>query len=250
MLDPLHQFVVSPLLEVNVGGVDLSFTNSSLAVLASLCLMVIMSAVCMSRSRIGVVPDRRQAFVEMMYALVAGLIEANVGQRGCPYFPFVFSIFLFVLFGNLVGLVPYMFTFTSHIIATFTIAMIVFLFITILGFVLHGMKFFTLFAPSGVPKFLLPLLIPVEMISYLTRPISLSVRLFANMMAGHTMMKVFAGFVSMVGAFGVAPIVVNVVLTAFEVVVAALQAYIFTILTCVYLSDAVHLHSASMEEKE
>jgi F-type H+-transporting ATPase subunit a len=173
---------------------------------------------------------------------VADLIDSNVGEKGRRYFPFVFSIFLFVLLGNLVGLVPYVFTFTSHIIATFTVAMIVFLFVTALGIALHGFRFLGLFAPAGVPKFLLPLLIPVEMISYLSRPISLAVRLFANMMAGHTMMKVFAGFVAMIGVWGVAPIAVNVILTGFEVVVAVLQAYIFTILTCVYLNDAVHLH--------
>jgi F-type H+-transporting ATPase subunit a len=240
MLDPLHQFVVSPLIEINICGMDVSFTNSSLAVLAVFATVYAIFVNGLRKSEL--VPGRFQAFIEILYTLVADLIETNVGQKGQRYFPFVFSIFLFVLFGNLVGLIPYMFTFTSHIIATFTVAMIVFLFITILGFSLHGMRFFSLFAPGGVPKFLLPLLVPVEMISYLTRPISLAVRLFANMMAGHTMMKVFAGFVVMTGVWGIAPIAVNVILTGFEVVVAVLQAYIFTILTCVYLNDAVHLH--------
>jgi F-type H+-transporting ATPase subunit a len=240
MLDPLHQFVVSPLLKINVLGIDLSFTNLALAVLVAFVVMGTVFAICLRKRKL--VPDRPQAFVELLHMLVADLIKANVGECGRRYFPFVFSIFLFVLFGNLIGLVPYVFTFTSHIIATFTVAMLVFTFITILGIVLHGIRFFSLFAPSGVPKYLLPLLIPVEMISYLTRPISLSVRLFANMMAGHTMMKVFAGFVAMIGVWGIAPIMVNVVLTGFEVVVAVLQAYIFTILTCVYLNDAVHLH--------
>ena len=240
MLDPLHQFVISPLLRINIDGVDMSFTNSSLAVFATFIVMCAVSIVGLRKGEL--IPGRFQAFVEVLYTLVVDLVESNVGREGQRYFPFVFSIFLFVLFGNLVGLTPYMFTFTSHIIATFTVAMVVFLFITILGFCLHGMRFLNLFAPSGVPKFLLPLLIPVEIISYLLRPISLAVRLFANMMAGHTMMKVFAGFVSMIGVWGVAPMVVNVILTGFEVVVAVLQAYIFTILTCVYLNDAVHLH--------
>ncbi|MDR1551398.1 MAG: F0F1 ATP synthase subunit A [Holosporaceae bacterium] len=240
MLDPLHQFVVSVILKLRVGEADLSFTNSSLAVLIAFLLMYMLLTVCLRRKRL--VPDRAQAFVELTYGIVANLIDANVGRKGLRYFPFVFSVFLFVLFGNLVGLIPYVFTFTSHIIATFTVAMIVFLFVTWLGITLHGMKFFELFAPSGVPKFLLLILIPVEVVSYLTRPLSLSVRLFANMMAGHTMMKVFAGFVTMLGVFGIAPIAMNVILTGFEVVVAILQAYIFTILTCVYLHDAVHLH--------
>ncbi|MDR2157971.1 MAG: F0F1 ATP synthase subunit A [Holosporaceae bacterium] len=240
MLDPLHQFVVSPLLKINVAGVDLSFTNSSLAIFATIVAICVVLTAGLRRGKL--VPDRMQASIEMSYALVADLIDANVGKIGQRYFSFVFSVFLFILFGNLMGMIPYMFTFTSHIIATFTIAMIVFLFITVLGVVLHGFGFLHLFAPRGVPKFLLPLLIPVEMISYLSRPISLSVRLFANMMAGHTMMKVFAGFAAMLGIFGIAPIAINIILTGFEVVVAVLQAYIFTILTCVYINDAVHLH--------
>jgi F-type H+-transporting ATPase subunit a len=185
MLDPLHQFVVSPLLKINAFGVDLSLTNSALAVLIAFVIIATVFLVCLREKRL--VPNRSQAFVELLYMLVDDLIKANVGECGRRYFPFVFSIFLLVLFGNLVGLIPYVFTFTSHIIATFTVAMLVFAFITILGIVLHGARFFGLFAPSGVPKYLLPLLIPVEIISYLTRPISLSVRLFANMMAGHTM---------------------------------------------------------------
>jgi F-type H+-transporting ATPase subunit a len=139
-------------------------------------------------------------------------------------------------------MIPYMFTFTSHIIVTFTLAMVVFLFVTVLGIALHGFRFFSLFAPHGLPKFLFPLVVPVEMISYLSRPVSLAVRLFANMMAGHTMMKVFAGFSVMLGLGGIAPIAVNIILTGFEIVIALLQAYVFTILTCVYLNDAVHLH--------
>ena len=240
MIDPLHQFAISPVFKWSFCGVDLSFTNSSLAVLVAVVLVFVLFACGLKKD--GMIPSRLQAFIEMMYELVAGMITGNAGKAGLKYFPFVFSIFFFVLLGNLLGMVPYMFTFTSHIIVTFTLAMIVFLFVTILGIVLHGFHFFSLFMPKGVSMFLAPILIPVEMISYMSRPISLSVRLFANMMAGHTMMKVFAGFVAMLGIFGVAPMAVNVVLTGFEVVISMLQAYIFTVLTCVYLSDAVHLH--------
>ncbi len=240
MIDPLHQFAISPILKINLGGVDLSFTNSSLSVVVAVALVCVLFVLGLGRA--DRIPNRLQAFVEMMYNLVANMITGNAGTAGLKYFPFVFSIFFFVLLGNLLGMVPYMFTFTSHIIVTFVLAMIVFLFVTILGIVLHGTHFFSLFMPKGVSILLAPILVPVEMISYMSRPISLSVRLFANMMAGHTMMKVFAGFVTMLGIFGIAPMAVNVILTAFEVVISMLQAYIFTVLTCVYLNDAVHLH--------
>lgn len=240
MLDPLHQFVIQPIFKISIAGTDFSFTNSSLAVFCAVFLLYVFFSVGIKNKKL--IPDRAQAFVELSYSLIAEMIDNNVGNRGQKYFPFVFSIFFFVLFGNLLGMVPYMFTFTSHIIATFTLAMLVFLFVTVLGFVIHGVKFFGRFAPKGLPVFLLPLLIPIELISYLSRPLSLAVRLFANMMAGHTMMKVFAGFAAMLGIFGIAPIAVNVVLTGFEIVIAILQAYVFTILTCVYLNDAIHLH--------
>jgi F-type H+-transporting ATPase subunit a len=239
-MDPLHQFVVSPIFKINIGGVDLSFTNSSLAVVvAVVCIMVLFG---FGLRRKNIIPSRIQSLLEIAYNLVSNLVSENVGKEGLKYFPFVFSVFLFVLFGNLLGMVPYMFTFTSHIIVTFTLAMIVILFVTILGVVLHGVKFFTIFVPKGVPLFLSPFLVPIEIISYMSRPVSLAVRLFANMMAGHTMMKVFAGFAVMLGSLGVVPILANVVLTGFEIIIAMLQAYVFTILTCVYLNDAVHLH--------
>ena len=240
MIDPLHQFAISPIVKFSVGGVDLSFTNSSLAVVAAVTLICFCFVFGLRGSKL--VPNRTQALIEISYNFISRLITGNAGTGGLKYFPFVFSIFFFVLFGNLMGMVPYMFTFTSHIIVTFALAMIVFLFVTILGIVLHGFHFFSLFMPKGAPIYLCPILIPVELISYLSRPISLSVRLFANMMAGHTMMKVFAGFVAMLGLLGIAPIAVNTILTGFEIVISILQAYIFTILTCVYLNDAVNLH--------
>ncbi|MDR1982711.1 MAG: F0F1 ATP synthase subunit A [Holosporaceae bacterium] len=240
MIDPLHQFTISPILKIDIGGVDLSFTNSSLSVLVTLVAVCAILSIFIGNKKL--IPDRMQASIEMLYEAIADMIDTNIGKSGQHYFPFVFSVFLFVLFGNLVGIIPYMFTFTSHIIATFTIAIIVFIFITILGVALHGLNFLSLFAPSGVPKFLLPLLIPIEMISYLSKPISLSIRLFANIMAGHTVMKVFAGFAAMLGILGIIPVAINIVLTGFEIFMAILQAYIFTMLTCVYLNDTVHLH--------
>jgi F-type H+-transporting ATPase subunit a len=240
MLDPLHQFVIQPILNINIAGLDLSFTNSSLSILAVFIVMYTLFSIGIRNKRL--IPDRMQAIGELSYSFIAGMIDGNVGSKGQKYFPFVFSIFFFVLLGNLLGMVPGMFTCTSHIIVTFTLATIVFLFVTILGFILHGLTFFTLFVPKGLPIYLAPLLIPIELISYLSRPVSLAIRLFANMMAGHTMMKVFAGFAAMLGIYGIAPIAVNVILTGFEIVIAILQAYVFTILTCVYLNDAVHLH--------
>ena len=240
MIDPLHQFAVSPLLKLEFRGVDLSFTNSSLAVLIAVCLIYTLFACGLKKD--GMIPSRLQALIEITYNFIVGTVKENVGTAGLKYFPFVFSIFFFVLFGNLLGMIPYMFTFTSHIIVTFTLAMIVFLFVTVLGVFLHGWHFFSLFMPKGVSLLLAPVLVPIEMISYLARPISLSVRLFANMMAGHIVMKVFAGFVVMGGVLGIAPMALNVVLTGLEIIIALLQAYIFTLLTCVYLNDAVNLH--------
>jgi F-type H+-transporting ATPase subunit a len=191
----------------------------------------------------SLVPTRLQSMAELSYEFIANMIRDNVGRAGMKYFPFIFSLFLFILFGNLLGMIPYAFTFTSHIIVTFTMAFVVFLGVTVIGFVRHGVGFLKLFVPSGVPIFLLPLMVVIEVLSYLTRPISLSVRLFANMMAGHTMLKVFGGFVVALGILaGWAPLAFIVALTGLEVGIAFLQAYVFTILTCIYLNDAVNMH--------
>ncbi|HJO96508.1 MAG TPA: F0F1 ATP synthase subunit A, partial [Rhodospirillales bacterium] len=177
------------------------------------------------------------------YEFIAGMVRDNVGNEGRKYFPFVFSLFMFILFANLIGLLPYSFTFTSHIIVTFAMAITVFLGVTVIGIVRHKLHFLSFFMPAGVPVVMAPILIPIEIVSYLSRPVSLSIRLFANMMAGHTMMKVFAGFVIPLGILGGwAPLAVDVALTGFEFLVAFLQAYVFTILTCLYLNDAIHLH--------
>jgi F-type H+-transporting ATPase subunit a len=193
-------------------------------------------------ARAALVPGRWQSLAEVLYEFVAGMVRDNVGNEGRRYFPLVFTIFIFVLFGNLLGLIPYSFTFTGQIIVTFALALFVFAFVTLLAFIRHGIGFFKFFFPPGAPLVMAPLLIPIEIISYLTRPVSLSLRLFANMLAGHTMLAVFAGFTVALGLFGFLPLAFNVALLALEVVINLLQAYVFAILTCLYLSDAIHLH--------
>jgi F-type H+-transporting ATPase subunit a len=191
----------------------------------------------------ALVPTRWQSMAELSYEFIASMVRDNVGTEERKYFPFIFSLFMFILFANLIGLLPYSFTFTSHIIVTFAMAIMVFLGVTVIGIVRHKLHFFSFFLPAGVPKIMAPILVPIEIVSYLSRPVSLSIRLFANMMAGHTMMKVFAGFVIPLGILGGwAPLAVDVALTGFEFLVAFLQAYVFTILTCLYLNDAIHLH--------
>jgi F-type H+-transporting ATPase subunit a len=170
------------------------------------------------------------------------MVRENIGTEGMEFFPLIFSIFMFVLLGNLIGLVPYTFTFTGQIVVTFALAIFVFLLVTVVAFIRHGIHFFTFFFPKGAPIVMAPILVPIEIISYLSRPVSLGIRLFANMMAGHTMMAVFAGFTVTLGLFGFLPLAVNVALYGLEFIVAALQAYVFTILSCLYLRDAIHLH--------
>ncbi|MDA0661410.1 MAG: F0F1 ATP synthase subunit A [Proteobacteria bacterium] len=240
MASPLQQFEIHPIIPLNVGGLDVSFTNSSLYMVATVVLCA--GFVLLGTRRSAVVPGRLQAAVEISYEFIANLLRDTVGNQGRSYFPFVFTLFMFVLIGNLLGMTPYSFTFTSHIIVTFAMAAVVFIGVTILGFAKHGLHFFSFFVPPGTPLPLYPLLIPIEVISYLSRPISLSVRLFANMLAGHTLLKVIAGFIGLLGAAGVVPLVFVVALTGLEILIAFLQAYVFAILTCLYINDALHLH--------
>ncbi len=240
MASPVEQFKLKPLLPLEVGGLDLSYTTSALWMTITVIGVTAFLTLSMRGGRL--VPGRWQSMAEMAYEFVANMVRENIGNEGRQYFPFVFTLFLFILFGNLMGMIPYAYTFTSQIIVTFAMAFTIFVGVTILGLVRHGFHFFTLFFPSGTPIALAPVLIPIEVISYFVRPVSLSVRLFANMMAGHTMMKVFGGFVIALGIFGVAPMVLIVALTGFEILVAVLQAYVFTMLTCMYLNDAIHLH--------
>jgi F-type H+-transporting ATPase subunit a len=240
MHSPLDQFTVKTLIPFHIGGVDLSFTNSSLFMM--LTALGIFFFLGLGLRKKAIVPGPLQSLAEMSYELVLNMLKDNVGDAGKRYFPFIFSIFLFVLFGNLLGMVPYAFTFTSQIILTFGLACMVFLIVTAIGFFKHGLKFFKFFLPDGAPLIMAPILIPIELISYLSRPVSLSIRLFANMMAGHTMLKVFALFTVLLGAYGISTVLLNAVLIGFEVLVAFLQAYVFSVLSCLYLSDAIHMH--------
>jgi F-type H+-transporting ATPase subunit a len=237
---PLEQFKIEPILPIHIGGHDVSFTNSSLVMVVALLLAS--GFLLLGMRRQALVPTRMQSMAELSYEFIANLLGDTVGEEGKKYFPIVFTIFIFVLLGNLIGMVPYSFTFTSHIIVTFALAFAVFIGVTILGIVKHGFHFASLFVPPGVPVLLWPLLIPIEIISYLSRPISLSVRLFANMLAGHTLLQVFAGFIALLGVFGVLPFLFVVALSGLEFLIAFLQAYVFTILTCLYINDALHLH--------
>lgn len=243
MAGPLEQFQITPLVDGPIDAV--AYTNSSLWM--TITVVVITVFMVMGMSRREMVPGRWQSMAEAMYSFIGDMIRDNVGDEGRKFFPFIFTLFMFILFGNLLGLIPGSFTFTSHIIVTFSMALFVFVMVTLVGIAKHGLHFFSFFVPSGAPVLLYPLMIPIEIISYLSRPISLSVRLFANMMAGHTMLKVFASFVFGLGAVtagvgGILPIAMMVALTGFEILVAFLQAYVFTVLTCLYLNDSLHLH--------
>ena len=228
-------------------GASVGFTQSNMFMLISGALIVLLMTWGM-RSR-AMVPGRMQSLAESAYGFIDDMVVAQVGEEGRRFFPFVFTLFMFIQFGNMLGLFPYAFTYTSHISMTFLMAFIVFVLITTVAILMHGKAFFGYFFPEGAPLWLAPIIIPVEIVSYLSRPISLSIRLFANMVAGHVMLKVFATFVVMLAGLGtvgpfiaVMPLVINVALVGFEVLVAFLQAYVFAILTCIYLHDAVHLH--------
>jgi F-type H+-transporting ATPase subunit a len=237
---PLAQFEIKTLVPIKIGDVDVSFTNSSLLMIITIVAVTVFLMGGMRKR--ALVPGRWQLTAEISYEFIAGMLRDNVGKAGRPYFPLVFSLFMFILFGNMFGMLPYSFTFTSHIIVTLALALTLFIGVTVLGFIKHGIGFFKFFAPAGVPVYLLPLLVPIEIISYLSRPISLSVRLFANMMAGHTLLKVFGGFVIQMSFFGVLPLAFLVALTGLELLIAFLQAYVFAILTCLYINDALHMH--------
>ena len=246
MASPLAQFEINKLIHLNVGDFDISFTNSSLAMVLS--VVFILTILFFGLKNLKIVPSKIQALVELSYEFISNMIGDNIGKEGLRYLPFIFTLFFFILIGNLVGMMPLSFTWTSHIIVTFAIAFFIFLAATFIAIFKHGLlKFLGFFAPSGVPKPMLLLLVPIEIISYISRPISLSVRLFANMMAGHTLLKVIGGFVFVLGANsfiigGALPLAFLVALTGLEIVIAFLQAYVFAILTCLYINDAIHLH--------
>ena len=240
--NPMHQFEVYRIgPEINLGNVNLSFTNASLFMAIS--AITILFLLYLGTKKKLLVPSKIQLVTEMSYTFVAKMISDTAGSSAKDFFPFIFTLFMFVLFCNMVGMLPYSFTVTSHIIVTFMLASFIFIGVTVIGFIKHGIKYLELFVPKGVPIVLLPLIVVIEIISYLSRPVSLSVRLFANMMAGHTMMKVFGGFVISLGLLGGwLPLGFSVALTGLEILVAFLQAYVFAILTCIYLNDALNLH--------
>ena len=240
--NPMQQFTVHKIgPEIKIAGIDLSFTNASLFMIISASVILLFLFLGSKDKRI--VPNKIQLIAEMFYTFVAKMISDTAGSKAKPFFPFIFSLFTFVLFCNMVGMLPYSFTVTSHIIVTLIMALFIFIAVTIIGFLKHGFKYLSIFVPSGVPAVLLPLITVIEIISYLSRPVSLSVRLFANMMAGHTMLKVFGGFVVSLGVLGGwLPLSFSVALTGLEILVAFLQAYVFAILTCIYLNDALNLH--------
>ena len=242
MASPLEQFAIQDLTAplFSIGGHHIAVTNSAIFMMGA---VVLSSGLLLAGAGKGaMIPGRLQAMSELFYEFIANMIRDNVGSGGKKFFPFIFSLFIFTLFGNILGMLPYGYTFTSQIAVTFFMAMVVFLGVTLIGLFKHGLHFFSLFFPHGAPLFTAPILIPIEIVSYLSRPISLSVRLFANMTVGHVLLKVLAGFVVALGIFGVVPLVVLVAITALELLVALLQAYIFTILCCIYLNDALHLH--------
>ena len=240
--NPMQQFTVKRIgPEINIAGVDLSFTNASLFMVISATVIILFLFLGSKEKKI--IPSKLQLIAEMSYTFVAKMISDTAGSKARPYFPFIFSLFMFVLFCNMVGMLPYSFTVTSHIIVTLIMALFIFIAVTIIGFIKHGFKYLSIFVPSGVPAVLFPLITIIEIISYLSRPVSLSVRLFANMMAGHTMLKVFGGFVVSLGILGGwLPLSFSVALTGLEILVAFLQAYVFAILSCIYLNDALNLH--------
>jgi F-type H+-transporting ATPase subunit a len=245
-VDPIHQFNINKWFTIaTVGAREIAFTNSALFMfIAVLGIAILMLGFTRSRA---LVPGRLQSLAEISYEFVADTLRSSAGEAGMKFFPFVFTIFMFVLFANILGLLPYAFTVTSHIIITAALALLVFFTVIVYGFMHNGLRFLKLFVPSGVPGYILPFVVAIEVLSFLSRPISHSVRLFANMLAGHITLKVFGGFVTMIAGIGIAgwfgaalPLVMIVILTALELLVAFLQAYVFAILTCIYLNDAIH----------
>lgn len=247
MANPIKQFVIENKVDLSLGGIDISFTNS--AMWMAIGFVISVTFLIIASSKKSMVPGRIQILGEMLYMFIADMVRNTIGPKGTRYFPFVFTLFVFVLMGNMLGLMPYSFTYTSHLAVTGGLALLIFAMVIVFGLFNHGLKFFSLFAPPGVPWFIYPVLVPIEIVSFFVRPLTLAVRLFANMMAGHIMLKVVAGFAAGTAtmgagylALGAFPVIINMMLIAFELLVAAIQAYVFAILTCVYLKDTVDLH--------
>jgi F-type H+-transporting ATPase subunit a len=241
MHNPLDQFKIQQIIPMELFGYDISFTNSSLFMVFA--LFTIFGILTASVIKLSPIPSKIQALGEILYNLITDMLNETAGDEGKKFAPFIFTLFMFILTCNLLGMLPFSFTVTSHIIVTFAMGLFVFTIVTLVGFIRHGLHFFSLFVPKGIPLLMAPLMIPIELFSYMVRPVSLSIRLAANMSAGHMILKVFASFSILGGlALGILPFTLLTILTGFEIFVAILQAYIFTILTCVYLTDAIKLH--------
>jgi len=246
MADPIHQFEIHKIFTLgHIGNQEIAFTNSSAYMFATVAVIGLLMIGGSAGRRL--VPNRFQSLAELSYEFVSNTLRQSAGDEGMKFFPLVFSIFMFILVANLIGIIPFTFSVTSHLIVTLSLALMVFLTVFLYGLYKNGLKFFKLFVPSGIPMYILPLIVVIEVISFLSRPVSHSVRLFANMLAGHITLKVFAGFVASMGAIGAAgavgavlPLAMTTALTALELLVAFLQAYVFAILTCIYLNDALH----------
>jgi F-type H+-transporting ATPase subunit a len=245
--NPLEQFKIQRYADLSVGGADAAFTNASAFML--LALGLILGFFWLGTRNASIVPNRWQAALEGMTGFVTEMVDQNIGPKGRSFVPFIFSLFIFILFANIIGLFPWSFTVTSHIAVTFAFAALIFLICVLVGLVKHGFHFFSLFVPANTSPFLLLLIVPVELISFLSRPLTLSIRLFANMTAGHILLKVFAGFVISLGAAGgllatlaPVPFMMTVAFYALELIVAVVQAYVFALLTCIYLNDSINLH--------
>lgn len=246
MADPMHQFQISPIVPMNLGGIDLSFTNSSLWMLiGAICSLALMGV---AAGRTAMIPGRLQLIGEEIYGFVAGLVQDNIGAKGKEYFPLVFTLFMMVAMGNMLGMVPYSFTYTSHLAVTAALALLVFGIVLVVGIVRHGLHFFELFVPAGVPWWMVWLVVLIEIVSFISRPVTLSVRLFANMVAGHVLMKVIAGFAIMFASAGgvvlvgsILPVAFNAAMIGFEFFIAFIQAYVFAVLSCIYLKDTIEI---------
>ncbi len=240
MSNPMEQFNIKTIIPIHIGNYDISFTNSSLFMLLAVAACLALFTLCLRKRTI--VPEKGQAFAEMVYGFVHGLVKNNVGAEGLKYFSFIFSLFLFVAFGNVLGLFPYAFTFTSHVAAVGTLSLLALLFNVVIGIKKKKWGYIRTIMPKGIPWALAPLVMPIETISLLSKPFSLTIRLVANMTVGHIMLKIIAGFIVALGVAGVVPLLFDAVIIVFELFVALLQAFIYTVLSCIYLSDAIHSH--------
>ncbi|MBE6454284.1 MAG: F0F1 ATP synthase subunit A [Alphaproteobacteria bacterium] len=240
MANPMEQFVIKPIIPIEVGGVDISFTNSSLFMVLAVLLSTLILGICLRKR--SLVPNMAQSVPESLYEFIEGLLRENVGAEGLKYFPFIFTVFLFVAFGNVLGLFPYAFTFTSHLTAVGSLSLLALALNIFVGIKRKKLGWIRTFLPKGIPAVMAPVIIPIEIVSFLSKPFSLSMRLVANMTVGHIMLKIIASFVVALGIFGVVPLLFDCAIVCFEIFISLLQAFIYTVLSCIYLGEAIHEH--------